>query len=89
MCIERPFTILSVIKIPFTNFFAVVAAGMSLHTFHGNFFVRSTDLLSLPCVNPDLSYTINISIDDDLQELGSVCFQAALLYTSSKGKAGP
>ena len=60
-------------------------AGMSLHTFHGNFFVRSTDLLSLPCVNPDLGYTINIAIDDNLKDIGSVCFQAALLYTSSRG----
>ncbi len=59
---------------------------MSLHTFHGNFFVRSTDLLSLPCVNPDLGYTINISIDDNLKEFASVCFQAALLYTSSRGR---
>ena len=59
---------------------------MSLHTFHGNFFVRSTDLLSLPCVNPDLSHTINISIDDNLKEYSSVCFQAALLYTTSRGQ---
>lgn len=27
--------------------------GLAIHTFHGNFFVRSTDLLSLPNINPD------------------------------------
>ena len=59
--------------------------GLSLHTFHGNFFVRSTDLLSLPLVNPDHAYTINIAIDESLKDLDVVCFQAALLYTSSRG----
>lgn len=58
---------------------------MSLHTFHGNFFVRSTDLLSLPNVNPDHGYTINIAIDENLKDMSTVCFQAALLYTSSRG----
>ena len=70
---------------PFSTTLPWLHIGVSLHTFHGNFFVRSTDLLSLPCVNPDLGYTINISIDESLKELGAVCFQAALLYTSSKG----
>ncbi|XP_064387627.1 protein transport protein Sec24A-like isoform X2 [Halichondria panicea] len=60
--------------------------GLSLHTFHGNFFVRSTDLLSLPNVNPDHGYTINIAIDESLKDMSTVCFQAALLYTSSRGE---
>jgi len=47
--------------------------------------VRSTDLLSLPNVNPDAAFGMQVSIDESLTELGSVCFQAALLYTSSKG----
>ena len=47
--------------------------------------MRSTDLLTLPCVNPDHGYTMNIAIDDSLKELSTVCFQAALLYTSSRG----
>ena len=59
--------------------------GLSIHTFHGNFFVRSTDLLSLPNINPDAGFGMQMSIDDKLE--GQVaCFQAALLYTSSKGK---
>ncbi|XP_017877677.1 protein transport protein Sec24B [Ceratina calcarata] len=60
--------------------------GLSIHTFHGNFFVRSTDLLTLPNVNPDAGFGMQISIDENLSDCQSVCFQAALLYTSSKGE---
>lgn len=59
--------------------------GLSIHTFHGNFFVRSTDLLSLPNINPDAGFGMQMSIEDNLTDTSSVCFQAALLYTSSKG----
>ena len=27
--------------------------GISIHTFYGNFFVRSTDLVNLACISPD------------------------------------
>ncbi|KAK9503305.1 hypothetical protein O3M35_011905 [Rhynocoris fuscipes] len=60
--------------------------GLSIHTFHGNFFVRSTDLLSLPNVNPDAGFGMQVSIDENLTDVQNVCFQAALLYTSSKGE---
>ncbi|XP_061690846.1 protein transport protein Sec24B [Syngnathoides biaculeatus] len=60
--------------------------GLSIHTFHGNFFVRSTDLLSLANVNPDSAFAVQLSIDDSLVDSSLACFQAALLYTSSKGK---
>jgi len=60
--------------------------GMSLHTFHGHFFVRSTDLLALPNVNPDAGFGMQVSIDEDLKDSREVSFQAALLYTSSKGE---
>ena len=59
--------------------------GLSIHTFHGNFFVRSTDLLSLPNINPDAGFGLQVSIDENLSEIQNICFQAALLYTSSKG----
>ena len=36
--------------------------GLQVHTFHGNFFVRSTDLLSLPNVNPDAGYGMQVSL---------------------------
>ncbi len=60
--------------------------GLALHTFHGNFFVRSTDLLSLPNINPDAGFGMQVAIEDDLRDSREVSFQAALLYTSSKGE---
>ncbi|XP_067928230.1 protein transport protein Sec24A-like isoform X2 [Watersipora subatra] len=60
--------------------------GLSIHTFHGNFFVRSTDLLSLPNINPDAGFGMQVSIEDNLTESPYACMQAALLYTSSKGE---
>lgn len=60
--------------------------GLSIHTFHGNFFVRSTDLLSLPNINPDAGFGMQIAIEESLSDVQTVCFQAALLYTSSKGE---
>uniref|UniRef100_A0AAX7SCY1 SEC24 homolog B, COPII coat complex component n=1 Tax=Astatotilapia calliptera TaxID=8154 RepID=A0AAX7SCY1_ASTCA len=60
--------------------------GLSIHTFHGNFFVRSTDLLSLANVNPDSAFAVQMSVEDSLADSSLACFQAALLYTSSKGK---
>ncbi|XP_072111983.1 protein transport protein Sec24B-like isoform X4 [Mobula birostris] len=58
--------------------------GLSIHTFHGNFFVRSTDLLSLANINPDSGFAVQLCIDESLAGSSVVCFQAALLYTSSK-----
>ncbi|XP_033231319.1 protein transport protein Sec24A [Belonocnema kinseyi] len=60
--------------------------GLGIHTFHGNFFVRSTDLLTLPNVNPDAGFGMQVSIDENLSDVQNICFQAALLYTSSKGE---
>lgn len=60
--------------------------GLTIHTFHGNFFVRSTDLLVLPNANPDASYAMQISIDDLRPDTQSVCFQVAVLYTTPCGE---
>lgn len=60
--------------------------GLSLHTFHGNFFVRSTDLLAMANVNPDSALAAQVQLEENLTGQQTVCFQAALLYTSSKGK---
>lgn len=68
-----------------SNCLFLVRRGVTIHTFHGNFFVRSTDLLSLPNVSPDAAFGMQLSIDESLHDLQHVCFQAALLYTSSKG----
>ncbi|XP_038061133.1 protein transport protein Sec24A-like isoform X2 [Patiria miniata] len=60
--------------------------GLSIHTFHGNFFVRSTDLLSLPNINPDAGFAMQVSIEESLHDSPVASLQAALLYTSSKGE---
>ncbi|XP_068137632.1 protein transport protein Sec24B isoform X2 [Hyperolius riggenbachi] len=60
--------------------------GLSIHTFHGNFFVRSTDLLSLANINEDAGFAVQMSIDESLIDTSLACFQVALLYTSSKGQ---
>ena len=60
--------------------------GLVLHAFHGNCFIRSTDLLSLPNVNPDLGFSIQLAIEESLKDIPYACFQAALLYTNSKGR---
>ncbi|XP_077332831.1 protein transport protein Sec24B isoform X2 [Lithobates pipiens] len=60
--------------------------GLSIHTFHGNFFVRSTDLLSLANINEDAGFAVQMSIDESLTDTSLACFQVALLYTSSKGQ---
>ncbi|KAI8350455.1 protein transport protein SEC24 [Mortierella sp. GBAus27b] len=59
--------------------------GLRMSAFYGNFFVRSTDLLSLPNVPRDQSYTIEVSFEDNLT-IPTVCFQTALLHTSSYGE---
>lgn len=82
----------NIIQVAFSLFFCyhfvlfLIFIGISIHTFHGNFFVRSTDLLSLPNVNPDAGFGMQMSIEEQLTEMPNMCFQAALLYTSSKGK---
>ncbi|XP_075716635.1 protein transport protein Sec24B isoform X2 [Rhinoderma darwinii] len=60
--------------------------GLSIHTFHGNFFVRSTDLLSLANINEDAGFAVQMSLDESLTETSLACCQVALLYTSSKGQ---
>jgi len=60
--------------------------GLAIHSFHGNCFVRSTDLLTLPNVNPDSGFAVQISIEDDLRDCNGICFQAAVLYTNPAGE---
>lgn len=59
--------------------------GIKMTTFHGNFFLRSTDLLSLPNVNPDNVFTIELAVTEEIKA-PVVCFQTALLYTSNTGE---
>ncbi|KAF9519326.1 hypothetical protein BS47DRAFT_1370747 [Hydnum rufescens UP504] len=59
--------------------------GLRMSSFHGNFFVRSTDLLSMPSIPIDQSYVIEVQIDDSLTAPFAV-FQTAVLYTSCEGE---
>ena len=63
-----------------------LTSALSIHTFHGNGFVRSVDLLVLPNINPDAAFGMQVSIEDSLAHHTSVTFQAAVLYTSSKSE---
>jgi len=60
--------------------------GLEISNFHGHFFVRSTDLLALPNINPDAGYGMQICIEENLTGIQTACFQVALLYTSSRGE---
>lgn len=61
--------------------------GLKIHTFHGNFFVRSPNLLTLPVANPDASFALQIAIEDDLKpDTRYVYFQASILYTTPDGE---
>ncbi|TPX48602.1 hypothetical protein SeMB42_g02938 [Synchytrium endobioticum] len=59
--------------------------GIKMTAFHGNFFLRSTDLLALPNVSPDHAYGVEMSIEENLAP-GICCFQTAVLHTSSNGE---
>ncbi|EJD51234.1 hypothetical protein AURDEDRAFT_111848 [Auricularia subglabra TFB-10046 SS5] len=59
--------------------------GLHMSAFHGNFFVRSTDLLALPAVPPDQSYAVEVSLEETLTA-PFVVFQTAVLHTTCFGE---
>lgn len=59
--------------------------GIRMSAFHGNFFVRSTDLLSLAAVPMDQSYAIEVQIEDPISA-PFVVFQTAVLHTTCYGE---
>ncbi|KAF7795675.1 hypothetical protein EIP86_006840 [Pleurotus ostreatoroseus] len=58
---------------------------LRMSSFHGNFFVRSTDLLAMPAVPQDLSYAIEVQIEDTITA-PYVVFQTAVLHTTCYGE---
>ena len=54
-------------------------------SFHGNFFVRSTDLLAMPAVPQDQSYAIEVQIEEAIST-PFVVFQTAVLHTTCYGE---
>ncbi|KAL1704200.1 Sec23/Sec24 trunk domain-containing protein [Schizophyllum commune] len=59
--------------------------GLRMASFHGNFFVRSTDLLAMPTVPQDQSYAIEVQIEENISS-PFVVFQTAVLHTSCYGE---
>ncbi|CAN4083632.1 unnamed protein product [Withania somnifera] len=60
--------------------------GVRFTTYHGNFMLRSTDLIALPAVDCDKAYAMQLSLEETLLTSPTVYFQIALLYTSSSGE---
>lgn len=58
--------------------------GIKGTAFYGNFFSRSSDLLSFPSFPRDQSYFIELSLDHDIKR-SVVYFQTAVLHTSCHG----
>lgn len=59
--------------------------GVRMNAFHGNFFIRSTDLLALPVVPLDQNYVIELNLEDDLKG-PVVVLQTAVLHTTCYGE---
>ena len=59
--------------------------GLRMASFHGNFFVRSTDLLAMPAVPQDQSYAIEVQIEEAITT-PVVVFQTAVLHTTCYGE---
>ena len=60
--------------------------GLRISAFHGHFFVRSTDLLALPQVDPDKAFAVQVAHEDAVVQGGAAFVQCALLYTASCGE---
>ena len=60
--------------------------GLRISAFHGHFFVRSTDLLALPQVDPDKAFAVQVAHEDAVVAGGAAFVQCALLYTASCGE---
>jgi protein transport protein SEC24 len=59
--------------------------GLRMKAFHGNFFIRSTDLLSLPAVPVDQSYSIEVELEDNIAT-PMAYMQCAVLHTTCYGE---
>jgi len=60
--------------------------GLRISSFHGHFFIRSTDLLALPVVDGDKAYAVQIAHEENVMPTQHAYVQCALLYTTSGGE---
>ena len=63
-----------------------LAQGFKHTAFHGNFFIRGSDLLALPNVNSNSTFAFEFGHDGSPVISNVVCVQSALLYTTSSGE---
>ncbi|VDB88711.1 unnamed protein product [Peniophora sp. CBMAI 1063] len=59
--------------------------GVRMSSFHGNFFLRSTDLLAMPTVPNDVSYTIELEVEETLSQ-PYIIIQTGVLHTTCNGE---
>lgn len=60
--------------------------GLRISSFNGSFFIRSSDLLALPTVDPDKAFAVQIAHEEQVLDGNSAYIQSALLYTASCGE---
>ena len=58
----------------------VCYTGIRCSSYHGNFMLRSADLLALPAVDCDKAYAVQLALEETLLTTPTVYFQVALLY---------
>ncbi|XP_039029308.1 protein transport protein Sec24-like At3g07100 [Hibiscus syriacus] len=60
--------------------------GIRFSSYHGNFMLKSTDLIALPTLDCDKAYAVQLSFEETVLTTQTVYFQVALLYTASCGE---
>lgn len=63
--------------------YSFILLGVRFTSYHGNFMLRSTDLLALPAVDCDKAFAMQLSLEETLLTIQTVYFQVALLYPSA------
>lgn len=73
-----------------TGFEAVLrvraSTGVEICGYHGNFFLRGSDLLALPHVDADKAFAVELRNNETVISTSTIVVQAALLYTSTRGE---
>ncbi len=65
--------------------YQTLTSGFKITAFHGNFFLRSMDLLAVPNCDQDKVFTVQFALEDQQTTATTFCVQSALLYSSNKG----
>ena len=60
--------------------------GVRISEYHGNFFMRGSDLLALPGIDSDKAFAFELRNDESLLVNPTISIQSALLYTTSSGE---